>query len=100
MFDVPRSEGLCDPGPEARRTTEAEARVVREPEVGERREVRVRIDAQVVEALPVERRAEALELRLLVRDQTGLEGSLKLACRPTSAPNPSSVSTTRGRTRS
>ena len=73
VLEVPRPERVRDAGPEARRAAEAEARVVREAELGERREVRVRIDAEVVVALAVERRAEPLQLCLLLGDQRVVE---------------------------
>ncbi len=76
MLEVPRAKRVRDPGPEAGRSAEAEARVVGEAEVRERREVRVRVDAEVVVALAVERRAEALQLGLLLGDQAGSKAAV------------------------
>ncbi len=60
-LEVPRMERMRDPGAEAERVGEAERRVVAEAEPAERNEIPVRVDAEVVVAMPGERPGEALE---------------------------------------
>ena len=59
---------MRDAGAEAERVREAERRVVAEADPGERREIPVRIDAEVVVALPDQRPVELRQQRTLARE--------------------------------
>src|SRR4029453_4218467 len=63
--DVPGPKRMGGAGPEAWGIGEAERAVVRQSGSNERREVRVRVDAQVVVAVPAHGACERLEKLLL-----------------------------------
>src|SRR5579884_116533 len=72
--EVPRPERVRDAGPEAERVRKAERGVVAEADPGERREVPVRVDAEVVVALPEQRAVELREQRPLPREPVEVVG--------------------------
>src|SRR4051794_29248296 len=61
-FEVPGPEGPRDAGAEAEGVGKAQRRVVTQADLRERREVPVRIDAEVVVAMAGDRSGERLEL--------------------------------------
>src|SRR5207253_556354 len=66
--EVPRTEGVRDAGAEAEGVREAQRRVVAEADSGQRREVPVRVDAEVVVAMPYQRPVELRQERALARE--------------------------------
>src|SRR5262249_28819054 len=67
-LEVPGAERMGDPRPEADRVPEAERRVVGEAGLLERTEIAVRVDAQEVVALALNRPGQRLESLLLAGD--------------------------------
>src|SRR5213592_1932973 len=71
-LEVPGPERMRDPGPESDRVAEAEGRVVGEASRLERAQVSVRVDAQEVVALALDRPGQRLEPLLLAREALGI----------------------------
>src|SRR5262245_53673347 len=67
-LEVPRTERVREPRPEADRVSEAEGRVVGEAGRLDRPEVSVRVDTQEVVTLAADRSRQLLEALLLARD--------------------------------
>src|SRR5204863_529317 len=71
-LEIPGTKGMRDPRPEPNRVREPERAVVREAELLERRQVSMRVDAEVVVALAGDRACEPFELLLLGRERPGI----------------------------
>src|SRR5207302_866382 len=72
--EVPRPEGVSDPGPESRLVREAEARVVLEARPLEVTEIAVGIETQEVVPLAADGTRDLFEPALLLREPLGIVG--------------------------
>jgi len=78
-LEVPRVEGARDARAEADRVREAEGRVVAERQL---RDVPVRVAAQIVVAMPVDRTGELLERRFLLEQPPSVVSGRVAAVQP------------------